>query len=506
MNSLRKKISNYKILACLIFVFTYVLSMMRINSIGDLDDIGSDTIFLYSWLGIAVFLFYIFWWRRLTGKFLTPFSIFLLFVTLFNFGQCILWAFGIHSDSEIGKRLVFSSVFADNASILKAQILYIISYVAINTGAILLYKKKKIEDMTNFFKDDILNNFKYKALFATSAIVSLYSIPVTLFVAIQKYRYTQIFSYHDIYYGSINDYFSNPFFTIGSGLFFISLIGLLIGSKYKKSVRYFVGTVFALYAMVTLLGGDRGEWIMPFIFLFWMHITFYKAIKKKTAIVFSVFSFLSLYVMNAIVSLRNVGLSYEGFVSTFTANNGVIVPLLTEFGQTMGINIILLKKEIVPLYGNTYLMSIPTMFGTGFANRLFGMNYVQLHTWFPLEYLGINYGTDFSVIGEAVLNYGVLLAPLVLLVGGMIFGKIFNYPFEKNKSPFLLCFSIGAMISIVGIARSTFWISLNKIVWPLLVFGVIYFVMKRVYRRMDNHQNIDVKETIEIKERKINYE
>ena len=495
MNSLRKKIPNYKILACLIFVFTYVLSMMKINSIGDLDDIGSGEIFLYSWLGIVVFLFYIFWWKKLTGKFLTPFTIFLLFITLFNFGQCILWAFGIHSDSEIG-----------NALILKAQILYVVSYVAINTGAILLYKKKKVEDMTNIFKDDVLNDFKYKALFATSAIVSLYSIPITIFVAIQKYRYTQIFSYHDIYYGSINEYFSNPIFTIGCGLFFMSLVGLLIGSKYKKNVRYFVYSVFFVYATITLLGGDRGEWIVPFMFLFWMHITFYKPMKRRNAMMFLVVSFLSLYIMNAIVSLRNVGISYDGFVDSLTSNDGVIVPLLTEFGQTMGISIILLSKGTVPLYGNTYLMSIPTMFGTGFANRLFGMNYVQLHTWFPLEYLGINYGTDFSVIGEAVLNYGVLLAPLVLLVGGMIFGKIFNYPFEKNKSPFLLCFSIGAMISIVGIARSTFWISLNKIVWPLLVFGVIYFVMKRVYKRMDNHQNIDVKETIEIKERKINYE
>lgn len=488
MGPVGKRAFNYKIVALLIFVFAYIISMIKINSIGDSDDVGSDTIFLCSWLGIIIFLFYVFWWRKLTGKILTPFTIFLLFVTLFNFGQCILWAFGIHTNLEIGRRLVFDSVSANNALILKAQILYMISYIAINTGALLLYRGKKVEDMTKFFKNDVSNDFKYKALFSSSVIISLYSIPVTIFVAIQKYRYTQIFSYHDIYYGSINDYFTNPFFTVGCGLFFVSLIGLLVGSKYKKSVRYFAYSIFAVYAVITLLGGDRGEWITPFMFLFWMHTTFYKSIKKKNAVVLSIFSFLLLYVINAIVSLRDIGLSYEGFIKSFTENNGVLVPLLTEFGHTMGISIILLSRGTVPLYGNTYLMSIPTMFGTGIANNIFGMEYVQLHTWFPLEYLGIKYGTDFSIIGEAVLNYGVLLAPFVLLFGGMIFGRIFNYPLKKHKTPFLLCLSMGMMVSIVGIARSTFWISLNKIVWMLLVFGVVYFVMERVYRNIGDRQ------------------
>lgn len=475
MNAERKKMPFYKGLALTIFAISYAIFASLISSIGNQDDVSSSTVFFCSWLGIALFLSYIIWWKRLTGKYLTPFTIFLIFVTLFNFGQCFLWAFGIHSDSEIGRRLVFNSVSANNALILKAQLLYMISYIAINTGGLLLYKKTDRNEKISLPKE---NDSKYRTLFIASALASAYSIPVTLYVAVQKLRFTQIYSYHDMYYGSISSAFDGPLFVIGCSLFTISLIGLLIGSRYKKKVMIFVYSVFSLYAIITLLGGDRGEWIMPFIFLFWMHISFYKPLRKKQILILVVIAFLSLYVMNAIVSLRNTGLSYDGFTNALVDNDGVLRPLLTEFGNTMGISIILMSKGTVSPYGNTYLMSIPTMFGTGIANSLFGMNYVQLHTWFPLEYLKINYGTDFSIIGEAILNYGVMLAPVVLFIGGLIFGKIFNYPFKDEKSTLALCLSFNAMIYIIGIARSTLWITLNRIVMSTMLFVLVYFVIK----------------------------
>lgn len=472
------RIQNFKLVSFAFFVVAYVLLMAWFRTIDNYPSVDSMSIFFCSWLGIIVFICYVLLWKKITNKFFTPFTIFLIFFTAFNFGQCLLWAFNVHSAKEIGKGLVFNSIYANNYSILKAQILYIICFISINTGAILFWKKNN-STIVPFPERKIANNSKYKILYITSIIMSIYSIPVTLFTAFQKLRFSQIYSYHDLYYGDINQYFSNPILAFANTFFFLSLIGLLIGSNYKKGTRYFVYSVFGAFSILTLLSGDRGEWVNPLIFLVWMHLSFYKKMHVQKTIFWFVVSFLGLHVISAIVSLRNTGLSFDGFINNlFSNDNSIIKSLLLEFGTSMGICIILLQNTVSFPYGNTYLMSIPTMFGTGIANRIFGMNYIQLHTWFPLYYLNVNYGTDFSIIGEAMLNYGILLTPFVLFIEGIIIGKIYNYPFVKNENPLKLCLCINAMMIIIKIARSTFWYVLNSIAIATLAFLIIYMVVR----------------------------
>lgn len=179
--------------------------------------------------------------------------------------------------------------------------------------------------------------------------------------------------------------------------------------------------------------------------------------------------------------MRNIGLSWDVFVSELTAaENNIVVDLLTEFGHSMGICIILLKTKVTYPYGNSFLLSIPTILSTGLYNGIFDADVVQLNTWFP-DYLGLNYGTDFSIIGEAVLNYGAYVAPIVLLVEGIIIGKISTLFYKKNKSPLSMCLCLSVMTRIIKLPRSSVWYVLNGIVYVIIIFAFVYFVVAKYF-------------------------
>lgn len=477
------KCRKYKITAFCTAILAWIIWLVINEFIKTTKYESNFAIFSISWLGIIVCVIYLYFWKRVTNQIFSLLNIFLAFFAVFNFGQCFLWAIGIHSNVEIGKGLVFHSVMADNNVILQAQLLFIICYITFNTGALCALSNLKYKGILILRERNIDNDIRYNILYLSSVVIAIFVIPITIFKSAITLYFTQIYSYHDLYYGSIasNPLLDNFVVEIGKQLFFPVLLGILIGSRYSKKSRKFVYIIFILYAGISLLGGDRGEWIQPFLIFIWAEWNLYKKYSIKKTIKWIIFGIIGLNFMNAIVNMRNIGLSWAGFVKNLTSSeSNAIVSMLFEFGHSMGIVIILLMQKVTPLYGNTYLMSIPTVFGTGVVNRLFKMNYVQLHTWFPQEYLKLSYGTDFSIIGEALLNYGVYTAPFILFIEGIIISKISMIPQKVNVNPLKLVISMSCMASLIKLPRSTVWSSLNEIIYftviLVIVFNIFYFI------------------------------
>ena len=421
------KVESHKFFAVVGMLFSYLFWLLIYNRFETSNSISESHITVASWIGIFLVVFFVLVWKNLTGKIFTPFNIFLAFFAVFNFGQCFLWAFGIHTDQEIGKKLVYHSIAADNNLIFRAQLLFLMCFITVNCGALLIWSRKQTVDIQPLRDNaSVQADRRFRYLYVTALLLSIVVFPVTLLSTFQRFSLARVYGYHSLYYGVASGFLNNTIVNILGTLFFPCMLGLLIGSQYNKRVRFVVYSVFIVYAVLMLLCGDRGEWINLLAFLAWAEYSYYKKYKNKTVIAVAIIGFFSLSVMNAIVSLRNVGLSWDTFVSELTAaENNVVVDLLTEFGKSMGICIILLKTKVQYPYGNSFFLSVPTMFSTGLYNGIFDAEVVQLNTWFP-DYLGLNYGTDFSIIGEAVLNYGAYVAPVVLLVEGIIIGKIFS--------------------------------------------------------------------------------
>lgn len=460
-------ISINKFKAIVISIIGYGIWIILYQYIKQSMEIPNYIITVLSWIGILIIIYYFRVWYKIKHKLLTLYNIFLMFFITFNFGQCLLWAFGIHTDKEIGSNLLYGVVNCDNKNIAIAQLIFIICFIMINCGAILINNKTT---QTNEIDTDCKN--KNKALFYTSLIISFISIPITLYIVSKNYITASMYGYKSLYYGDhVNNY--NTWMEIAMSLFLPCLIGLLIGSNYKKSVRFIVYVLFGIYAFISLMCGDRGEWIMKLIILFWADNEFYKKKKLKKMICLLIVAYIGLYIMNAIVSLRNVGISLDKIILALTsAETNPIVSLLTEFGNSMGINVIVANNNVIFPYGNTYIMSIITMLSTSVA-EIFNIGYMQLHTWFSSEYLGISYGADFTIIGEAILNFGIYLAPFMMIFVGMIVSKVCFMGYNKNE-PFLICLSLNAVALIFKWARTTTWIVLNGISYSVIIMSIVY--------------------------------
>ena len=451
----------------LYIIFIILFSCVEQNS----KEIAGSTITLLSWIGIIECLFIIVKNYKVNGNLFTLYNIFLSFFIVFNFGQCILWALDIHTDNEIGIKAVYSSVQANNLLIAKSQLIFMISVYMLDAGVYFVssdenFKVKKITENDNFEKI---------CLYKASIILTSLSAPAAIYKSIIRLYYSKIYSYHDLYYGEIATKIDNTFINIFSSLFLTSIIGLIIGANFKKSVRVFCYILYFIYSILTLLCGDRGEWINGFIILIWLHNFYINKINVRKLIAAIPLLYLGLWAIDVIKSLRNDQFTLNAIIETFKNGETPIISMLTEFGQTMGILIILLNTKVPLLYGNTYAKSFLTIFSTGLYNRIFHDNYVQLHTWFPMEYLQITYGTDFSMIGEAVLNYGVYFAPLIILIFGIILGMIVKIPYKKN-SPLNLSICISLVSNILRIARSTLWLTLNSIIYIIIITKIIYYL------------------------------
>ena len=84
------------------------------------------------------------------------------------------------------------------------------------------------------------------------------------------------------------------------------------------------------------------------------------------------------------------------------------------------------------------------------------IEYIGLSTWFSQIYLDINYGAGFTIIGEALLNYGPYVAPFILIIlGYIITSTIYINKNDLENNPKQVLFAVAALLSWLPITRGT---------------------------------------------------
>lgn len=485
-------IQKYKIFILLEIIVSYVFYIALYSSLTSNLLINKNTIFVLSWVGIiTIIVHFIIWWR-VSGKLFTLFNVFLAFFALFNFGQCFLWAFGIYPKSDISNTVLFSTVRTSNVAVIKAQLIFIIAFIFLNDGALLLYSQKyKKYSSINLRNDtELLSNGpdrSYYALYWTSVIVSIYAIPLTLLKIAQTYFIILRYGYYAI--GQVAEAtIQNTYMEIALMLFLPSLLGLLIGSRYNKHVRAFVYICFGIYLILSIMSGDRGDCITRMVILIWAEVTLNKEVNWRKALKMLVIAYIGFCIMSAVISLRNAGgFSIDRFVEAISnSETNPLISAILEFGRSMSIVMILVSENVVYPYGNSYFVSAIEMFGTGITNGLLGLDYVVLQEWFSKDYLRISYGADFSIIGEAVLNYGVYIAPIVMfIIGGIVF-LLSYYPYVSKKNPLKICLFLSIMANMLKWSRATLWFVLNSSIYAIVIMTFIYLVLYSIFQNRNS--------------------
>ena len=445
-------IDKYGAISLLLFLAFYIF-WLGLKALFDSSILVHDSIIiLIGWIGIIVLFFILITYKKSRGSFLSLYTIFVLLSYLFNFGQCIMWSFGIHANDDITNSLLYGFYTPSNKLILEAQLFFLVCILAIHASVMFFRVPSKNNNSVSLLNEKQKQTIK-RAIFCVSITFSFIVIPLTFINLFNIFRTASTEGYYYLYYGQ--DQRTTIF--ILQECFFTCLIGILIGSSFNKKAMVFVYLIFAFYLALNLAIGERGEWLYKLLILVWIYHRFYKKIKIKTFVVLFLIGFLSLYLIRAIVAIRDYGVTYEAIKDAlFSNNSNPLFESIFEMGGTMSVNIFVINSNVAYQYGNSYFLSILAM-PTMKIPAALGIDYVPISQWFSSDILKINYGAAFSMYAEAYLNFGYIFAPtFLLLMGGLV--KCITNVFKKmpTDNPLLALFKISTTLYLFSMIRNTF--------------------------------------------------
>lgn len=443
----------------------------------DLNTVHSSLVFVLSWVGILVGIYIITTWRKLTGTVFSLYTIFMLFFFMFNYGQPIMWALGIHQAREIGQVGLYTFGVPSTAEVALTQSIILVSIILFHFGAVYCYKGKK-NVLTHYQESE--NSFAPKksrmAIYKTSLLISLIAIPISFYNAIYQLYISNIYGYRSFYYNK-EVVTNNIVFNLLDNLFFPCLIGLLIGSNFKKNNRNFVYLIFILYTILGVLSGDRGNWVYKLILLIWMSHSYYRKINFRKSIKYIFFGIAGVQVLDAVVSVRNIGINFNNIIQSFSFEESAIISAIFEMGSSMRPTVVLMKYgwDIWP-YGNTYVNALLGIV-TSRTMTILGRSWAPLSDWFSQTYLGIDYGAGFSIVAESLINFGPIFSPLFMIILGFTISSL-TY-LDKNinimNNPVKIFFSISTMSFLIETIRNHFlWVTKS---WFYGVLVFLFFIL-----------------------------
>ena len=256
-------------------------------------------------------------------------------------------------------------------------------------------------------------------------------------------------------------------------MFFPVLVGILIGSNYKK--KRLVYLIFALYAGLYLMAGERGNWLYKLVILLWMHHNFYKKIDYKKFIKFFIIGFFSLYIVSFVVEFRNTGLrgmDFNTLIHFLAVEKNPIIDFIFEMGGSIGVTIIVLSLgQNAFIMPNTFVSSLLASFSSGIAAFL-GVKEVFLGNYLSQKILKINYGTGFNIFSECYINGGNIGGLCYAFVIGIMMALILkNTTKQTIRSSSVKCVFI---CSIAPVLCSMFRDSSLSIFKQIVQIGIIY--------------------------------
>lgn len=153
--------------------FSYMLYLLLTNII-DLISINSTSLNIISFIGVLELLYILLSYKSITGTLFNLYTLFIILLFLFNFGQCLGWAFNIHLEDEIGTTTIYRHLIPEQCDIFKAQIVCLESALLFHFSTL----HDEIKDRhLNKEKSGFNLNLERNTLYTSSLIWSTIVIP-----------------------------------------------------------------------------------------------------------------------------------------------------------------------------------------------------------------------------------------------------------------------------------------------------------------------------------------
>lgn len=426
------------LLLILTSIFTYLY--YHYNQTADFMDLR-----IMGSIGVSQLLLSIWTWRKFKRSIISPYIFYLFILYIFTIGQSLLYVFNFVSE----QRDLVGFLGITIQDVFEAQYITLIFLSFFHIGAILSIKKvnKLPETDVRYDYSKIIIKFGW-LLFIVSFIPFWYSLISTLIKSL-LYGYGFLFENTDYSRG-------NALLKFVASYFIPSVICLFIGYKDNKLMRNLMQGVLIFITLLSLLAGGRGGAVIMMALLVLMHNYIIRKISKKGVVYIAIAGVFVLSLLSIISQTRST--SNRSIAHTFTSENtnNAALDAVAEMGGSM--STLIWTSDFVPStenfrYGSTYLYSLTTLFPNfGFWKVHPGMVNANLGQWLT-EKMALNYGTGFSMVAEAYINFGPF-GWILMLFMGFIFCKILDV--DNNKSLLKVLFSLIIFWTCASIARNSF--------------------------------------------------
>ena len=462
------KIKKNNVLIGFVAIAFFSLYIALYTSISD-GNFEGDIKYSLSLVGIIIYILCIYSWYRKTNKIIDLYTVFITLFFLFNFGECFLWAFNIHTESEIGYGKTFG-VYIGEKSIILAQLFTLICLVLFHCGAMLSISNSNFINKKKKENTDTEEKFK-KNMRLFCSLLLLVVVPITYYVQYKKMIISTKYGYLYLFNGE----FSFGYISMISRLFFPCIYGLLFATDFKKNVVRICYILIGINFIMLLIIGARGSIVYELLILFFLHNRYVKKITFRNIIIYMIGFFIIMSIFSAVRTVRDYGVDFDKILNSIsTNNNNIICESVFEMGSSMGIQCILIQNgfNIYP-YGNTYLLGLLGIISEKVI-LMFNSEYIDLNTWFSYNYLKLDYGAGFTMAGEVILNFGPYIGPIVMLFWGYIITKITEI--SDNELCKKSIFSLITFDSFVMFIRGTFGYYIKYWFFVIIVFYGIFFI------------------------------
>ncbi len=396
-------------------------------------------------------------------KIISPYVIFLIAMYLFQTGQSLMYPFDIVTERDLVGfyGITVGGVF--NAQLISFSFL---SFFQIGS---LAYNPKSIQNIA------YNSNFDYqnKRIIHIGWFIVIISVYPYYNELIQNAILSMTKGYGALYEGEEKVGISN-LQGILADYFIPAMICLFIGYRKKKWERIAVSAVLLLNSIIILITGGRTEAVIIMALILILHNYLVKSFSKKDLIVIGGASLMVLTLLSGISKMRSETSRdiKDTFIIQSNDDENPIADAIGEMGGSMFCQIwteeILSRTNDYRL-GTSYAYSLTSIIpNLGFWDIHPAKEHANLGHWLTQE-KGLSFGTGYSMIAEAYINFWIFGALFMFLLGYVataIFGRLDNAITVGNiafTAFILILFWFSMKLprnSFIGVVRAIFYFSL----------------------------------------------
>lgn len=462
-------------------LISFIIVMLYSLAYSSIDYFSEDSLrkfsFVLCWCGVIQIMCHTYTWKKLTKGWFSIQTIFLIFCFLFNYGQCLLWAFNIHSSTEIGASLLYYKFNITSLVLCKAQLITLAIIYSLHIGMMIAYGKKNGHKLVKRKKN--VERCSEQNIDIGCKLLFCAITPISFYCSIKNLILARAAGYWAIYYGN-TAYSTNSILVLISMMFFTSVMGILIFCNKGALIKKMALLSFVVLSLIQFASGDRGFVYQVCILIFWYMQRKKIKIPKTKLIFFLIISYIGIGLLSAVKEIRGGHVTLSALVTVLgSAEKLPISSALLEMGGSMSPLVAIVAYGGNPYpYGNTFIFTLPGMI-TEHLITIFEIPYESLANWFSFEFLNLNSGAAFSIVAEIYMNFGIYGGLIFALVLGMILGKIFRIDYSTPTSEL---FSISTAAALISISRNTFQTGMKNFFWGVIVYYLMMYTINNIVK------------------------